>query len=205
MLKEPNPYPPGESPFKIKGFSYSNTLACLGREVPGGVPALFNELHEDNLRRFLVQTFLDGTWYDVLPFPTMLHAASRLCKLSPFELARRSAADGADKNVKGIHRLLLQLTSPEQLVERLPAIARQYLNFVTVNVERTAPNHWLSTAHGLPASIVQVYTTTTEAFTTRALALAGAQDIRQLWHAPTMSGVENGVTIMSLVREIIWK
>jgi hypothetical protein len=205
MLKDSNPYAPGESPFKVKGFSYSNTLACLGREVPGGLPALLAQVHDARLRQFLEQPFLDGTWYDVLPFPTMLHAASRLSELSPLELARKAAADGAEKNVKGIHRLLLQLTSPDQLIERLPAVAKQYLNFVTSHVERRGPSFWVSTADGIPSAIVHVYMTTTEAFTTRALELAGAKDTRQTWHPPKVTGQDRGITVVQAVREITWK
>jgi hypothetical protein len=173
--------------------------------VPGGLPALFAELRDAKLRSFYEQHFLDGTWYDVLPYPAMLHAAGHLCELSPLEVARRTAAAGAEKNVKGIHRLLLQLTSPEQFVERLPAVAKQYLSFATVHVERMAPNLWVSTADGIPASILQVYMTTTEAFTSRALELAGAKEPRQSWHPPKVTGQCNKITVAQVAREISWK
>jgi hypothetical protein len=199
-----NPFAPGESPFKVKGFSHKNSLAWLDGEVRGGLTALFAELR-DPLRIFFQQTFLDGTWYDVLPAQPLFQAAARLTKQSPFDLARKASASQAQKMISGMHRTLLKFDSPEQVVERLPVIAKQYLNFVDTRVECVAPKCWRAIGEGIPAGVVQLYMATSEAFTGCSLEVSGANEPHQRWQPIKPMGQNHGVAVVQAIREITWK
>ena len=59
----PLPFPPGQSPFHIKGQFYIQTMRALQR-IDKPLVALL----PDDLRAFCSQEFLASQWYDVLPF-----------------------------------------------------------------------------------------------------------------------------------------
>jgi hypothetical protein len=180
-------------------------LEYFERAAPGGRAELLHEIRDDATREFLSQTFLLGSWYDVLPTQPACQAASRVCKQPMMDLTRKMAAEAAQRDINGIHRLLLKIASPEMVVERIPSAAKQYYNFVDSTVEKLGRNHYIATGEGIPAGIVTLYMAVTEAFILRALELAGARNARHIWHPLKPIGNRHGVAVVQLRREIEWK
>src|SRR5262245_41713408 len=128
---ETNPFPPGTSPFHVKGLAYRHMLDYVDREVSGGRAAVIAELADDKMQTFMSQTFLPGTWYDTLPTALFFQTAARLARQPLLELTRKMAREAASKDINGIHRFMLKMASPELVMERIPRAAKQYFDFVT--------------------------------------------------------------------------
>jgi hypothetical protein len=200
-----NPYQPGTSPFHVKGLTYRNAIDFFDSDLAGGSAAVIAELRDVRLREFLSQRFLAGTWYDVLPIVSILQTAAQVGRRTPLELMRKMARESAQKDINGVYRLLLKLASPETVVERLPGAAKQVFSFVTVAVQNFGERAYRVTSDGVPTLVAGIYMASTEAYVARALELAGAREVRQLWLAPTPLGSREGLPIVRLNRELHWK
>ena len=191
-------FPPGKSPFRVKGVTYRNFLDFVGEVVPGGREALISSLHDEPLRQFAAQQFLSGTFYDTLPIVPLCQAAAVL-QGKPFDAMVKDLSQfAAERDTKGIYRMLLRLVSPDMVMERTPAAARQYFDFVTATVTKVAPKSYRTTAKGIPQFIGQFYMLVTTAFLERALTLAGARDVSTRWISPTPDGLREGIAIVNL-------
>jgi hypothetical protein len=194
----------GESPFCNKGVTYRNLMDFVGERVPGGRTALLAALKDEKLHAFAAQTFLPSTFYDTLPTVPICQVASTLCSVSFDDFVRDLSRYSVERDTKGIYRMLLRLVSPAMVMERIPAAAKQYFNFVEATVEKLAPNAYRSRARGVPSLLAQFYMLVTEAFLRHALTLAGARGVQHQWGRPEPDGLRDGVPLVILQREMRW-
>ena len=199
-----HPFAPGKSPFHVKGVVYRNFVEYVGNTVEGGLAAIVATFDDPALRTFTEQPFLAGSFYDALPSMPLCEAAARLLHRPFAQLVREFSAYAAEHDVKGIYRLLLKLVSPEMVMERTPAAARQYFDFVAATVQKDGPKSYSTSVRGVPRFLAPFYMTVTEAFLSRALVLAGAKEPRHAWQAPLPDGDREGVQLIKLRREVSW-
>jgi hypothetical protein len=199
-----HPFPPGKSPFRVKGVTYRNLVDMIEETVPGGRPALLAKLDRE-LREFASQSFLPSTFYDSLPSVPLCETAAALTNRPFAQFVRELSRYSAERDAKGIYRMLLRLISPHTIMERLPATARQYFDFVTSSVEKIGPTAYRTTARGVPQFLSQFYMLVTEAFLSHALTLAGARGLAHQWLPATPDGTNVGIAIVCLKREVSWQ
>jgi hypothetical protein len=197
-------FPPGESPFRCKGVTYRNFFDLVAERIPGGRAALLDELRDPALRTFAEQPFLPSSLYDTLPTVPLCQAAATLLSVSFDEFVRQLSRYSAERDTKGIYRMLLRLVSPAMVMERTPAAARQYFNFVESTVEKVSAKVYRTRARGVPAFLAQFYMLVTESFLRHALTLAGAHNVQNRWKPTEPDGNREGVPLVIVHREMSW-
>jgi hypothetical protein len=197
-------FAPGESPFRVKGVTYRNFFDFVAERIPGGRATLLDKLSEPTVRAFAEQSFLPSTFYDALPTVLLAQAAARLLGVSFDEFVRQLSRYSAERDTKGIYRMLLRLVSPAMVMERTPAAAKQYFNFVESTVEKLGPKTYRSRARGVPQFLAQFYMLVTEAFLRHALTLAGAHNVKHQWAPSQPDGSREGVPLVIVQREMSW-
>jgi hypothetical protein len=83
-------FPPGESPFRVKGVTYRNFFDLVDERIAGGRAALLAELRTPPwLRSFAEQSFLPSTLYDALPWVLLCQAAATMLGVTSDEFVRQ--------------------------------------------------------------------------------------------------------------------
>jgi hypothetical protein len=199
------PFAPGKSPFRGKGVTYRNYVEYVDEFIPGGYERLLAALGDPALRAFASQRFLAGTFYDTLPMVAMCEAAAALLQKPFVQFVREFSGVSAERDTTGVYRMLLKLVSPGLVMERTPAVAKQYFDFISASVEKITPKCYRSTARGIPELVAQFYMLSTEAFLARALTLAGAVEPIHRWLPATPDGNREGAPLVMLRREVTWQ
>jgi hypothetical protein len=197
-------FPPGKSPFRVKGVVFRNFFDYMAESLEDGRARVLGALTDEPLRAFAAQPFLAGTYYDSLPTLTLCEVGAGLLRQPFANFVREFSAYAAERDTKGIYRMLLRLVSPQMVMERTPAAARQYFDFVEASVEKLGPKSY-RTARGVPEMLAPFYMLVTEAYLVHALQLAGARRPLHRWLARTLEGAREGVTLARLQREISWQ
>jgi hypothetical protein len=198
-------FEPGKGPFHVKGVTYRNLFDYLEEHLEGGRVRLLDALGDPALRAFADQPFLASSLYDVMPIQGMCETAATLMGKPLAAFVRDFSRQAAERDIRGIYKMLLKLVSPGMVMERVPAAARQYFDFVSATVEKLAPNRYRSSALGVPEVLMHFYMLVTEAFLGRALTLAGAFGLEHRWLPPHPDGHKDGLLLMKLQREISWR
>lgn len=199
------PFPPGESPFHVKGNVVRGFSEHFNRAVPGGVDAVIARLPTDALRVYLSQAFLSTEWYDTFAVAAYGEAAASLLGDSFQPIIRSIARAQAERDLHGVYSFLLHLSTPESLVKRLPRTAGQYFDFVSVQVRETAPRRWEISVGGIPKLLFPMHTAMTAEFLDRAFMLNGAKGFRTQLQAEMPDGERRGVPLVRYTRILTWE
>lgn len=165
-----------ESPFHAKGLVYQGARHFYAARVRGGLEAFRRHL-EPELAEFFDQPFLAGSWYDILPIVSLSQTAARLSGLAHHQLVRQNAAWVAERDMNGVYRFALKLTSPAAVVSRLPRLSLQYFDFGRAEGEMTGDRRFETWRHGIPEVLAQWMIWVTEGFTPVVLEAAGADRV----------------------------
>ncbi len=203
-LPETTPFPPGESPFRVKGISYKSFLEHMEVRAPGGAAAVIAALPDPALRAFFGQRFLVGSWYDILPIAPLHATAAKLLGMSEEAFGRMQSRYQADKDINGIYRILLKLASPAGLLQRMPALTAQYQDFSRSSVEMVDKKSARAVYEGMPRMLLPWYLPATEAYTVRVLECAGAKRPRMTIHPPEPYATVRTVETIRLRIDIAW-
>jgi hypothetical protein len=198
------PFLVGKSPFHAKGVSYRNFLDYVDAVVSGGRAQLIASLPDEELRAFITQPMLASTWYDALPMVSLCAIAAQLVRQPSLRFSRELARFGVKKDLKGVYRFLLQLSSPQGLLERSARSVTQYFDFVTREVSRESAKSYRLTDSGIPAWAASYYASISEGFLEELLPMTGAREVRQHWEAPERIGDQGGVPLVRLKRQVHW-
>jgi uncharacterized protein (TIGR02265 family) len=205
-MSSPSPgFPPGKSPFHVKGVVYRNFFDYLEEKLPDGRARLLSALEDEALRSYADQPFLASSYYDVVPTVALCEAAAALLRQPFAAFVREFSSRAAERDTSGIYRMLLRLVSPQMVMERTPAAAKQYFDFVEATVEKLGPKSYRTSARGIPEVLAPFYMLVTEAFLTHALELAGAKRPLTRWLPRRPDGVREGVPLSQLQREVSWQ
>src|SRR6185503_16213809 len=99
---EPLPFPPGESPFHIKGEFYRQLCEWISfhdARCQGGVTRV---LEREGLRAFAGQAFLSSAFYDILPLPRIVMAVAEARGRDVRELASAMGKGAVEGQMKGV-------------------------------------------------------------------------------------------------------
>lgn len=192
------------SPFRQKGNGFIGSFEYIDAHVPGGRQAVIAAVADEELRAYLSQRFLAGSWYDVLGTVAMLRAAAKVAA-KPFDQYLRECMRWiADRDIRGVYKVFLALASPDMIIQRLPKIAAAHFDFVRAEVTQLGPGHYESRSVGLPSEMAEIYKAVSEAYMVRALEVSGAKNLLHRWLATEPGGEREGYQLVNLRRELRW-
>jgi hypothetical protein len=134
-------------------------------------------LEDDQLKNFATQPFLTASWYPTEPMVALGEAAARLAGTTYVDFMSTMARQQATRDVAGVYRFILKLTSPSAVVARLPRMANRYFDFVRSELTTPPTSPAVLLVSGIPATLANTYRVMTEPYITRALELAGAKNV----------------------------
>jgi hypothetical protein len=200
----PLPFPPGESPFHVKGTVYRGHLEWVAQKCPGGMNAMNAEFRDPRLAPYLARTFLASSWYDIIPVITSAYVVARLTRMSFGDFMRMRTRIQAESDLGGIYRLLLQLATPSQVVSRYAAVQTQYFDFGTSTGRLVDKKIAEVERKQVPALFVDWFTTAHEAFLEVAVGRSGARDVRVTSEPPALARDTHGLAAVDLKFTITW-
>jgi hypothetical protein len=206
-VDEPTSYAPGRSPFHAKGLVYGGAREYWERRVPGGLAGLRDALvgtGETDLVRFLDTPFLAGGWYDALPVVALSAVAARLAGVPHAQLVRDNAAWLAERDLRGVYKVILMVASAEMVAMRLGKLSMQYFDFGRTESVRLRERVVESRRFGIPAALAPWFIFAADGFVPVALKLAGASSVRLRHGSPQPDGLLHGVPAVQIRFEIHW-
>ncbi len=199
------PFPAGTSPFRIKGTAYIGHLDYAETQIPGGQAAIVAELRDPKLRDFFRQQFLASSWYDILPMLPLGAATARLVGMPLDDFLRYRTRLQAERDVRGVYKMLLQFVSVEALALRIPRIASTYYDFGTADSSVVAPGHVESRRTGVPEFILPWHNPVTETFMERVISLGGGKSPSVKVTGVERDGTAHGVRLAAVTFTCRWR
>lgn len=199
------PFAPGESPYRIKGVVYNDLFAYLDEQIPGGRAVVLNRLKASKLEPFFAQPFVSIGWYDIFPLVALQKAAAHTLETPHLDLVRSFARWTFPRQVYGVYKFLLKLTTPDTMVRSLGRAVAQFYDFVRVDVEQVRPKMYVSRGANIPDMLAPPYMASSEVALLILLDIAGAKGVRHRWLPPTDDGEQGGVRLVTVTREISWE
>jgi hypothetical protein len=197
-------FAPGTSPFHVKGHVWQGALEYYSGRVPGGLVALTSKLDPD-LRTFVGQRFLAASWYDALPIATVSLAVARLCGVEQEEILRDRSRWQAERDIRGIYRMLVRLVSPETVATRFGRVILQYFDFGKSDAKIISPGVCEIIEDGIPLPLALCMVPIAEGWAETALRQAGALDVQVRAEPPHREGERSGMDTYRLRFEVSWK
>jgi len=197
------PCPVGDSPFRIKGIAYQQTLGACDR-LAGGRAAALSAVPSARGRRFLEQTFLPGSWYDVMPMVWLDAASAKVRGLPPETALRQDSVAHARETLRGIYRSLLMVLSNATVAFVVPRIVNTYYDFCEAKVRRTDRTMCQLLVGGMPTLLKDWYMISGGAFIREALVLAGAKEPSVTWEPAKPTGMKDRFALSELSSVIRW-
>jgi hypothetical protein len=198
------PFAPGESPFRVKGTLFRGHLDWVVRKCPGGTAAMNAAFRDPRLASYFDQKFLASSWYDIIPVITSAYVVARLAKMTFPDFMRMRTRIQAEADLGGIYRLLLQLTSPVQLVTRYAAVQAQFFDFGTASGRLVERNHAEVEHRKVPAMFTDWFTNANEVYLELAVSRSGARNVRVATEPIVLAGDVHGVPAVDLKFSITW-
>jgi hypothetical protein len=194
---------PGASPFHAKGALFEAAQQFYVQEVPGGLDAVLRGLDEPE-RAFLDRRFQARDDYDVLPLVTINAAAARLVGVAADELNRRGARWTAERDLRGLAKLVLRMLSPATLALKLPKLAMRYFDFGEADSTLDGPRRCRVTQAGIPVVLADWMLSATEGFSLVGLERTGARAPVFRAKPSRPDGETHGVPTVTLEFELSW-
>ncbi|MDP3276260.1 MAG: hypothetical protein Q8Q09_13755 [Deltaproteobacteria bacterium] len=197
------PTAPGESPFRVKGVAWLDTLARHG-ELPGGTQAVMALLPSEGLRDYYSQPFLSTSWYDVMPMIFADAAAAAVANVSFEASLHDGSRRQAHRAFAGIYRSFVRLLVPSAVAWALPRLATTYFDFGPVTTERLGAQHVRGTVSGVPAFLADWYEIAALEFVLVALEYSGCVRPKLEWSERSEAGTLQGFLLQNLTFDITW-
>ncbi len=166
-----------QSPFQVKGLVYGGAQAYYAEHVPGGLPAVLKQLEDPGVRQFFEQRFNPSLQYDVLPLVPISAAAAKASGLTPEQLVVNNSQWMAHRDINGIFRILLKLSTPWLVASMLPKASLQYFNFGTAEGKMPDRTTLEAQQKGVPYLLAPWMIWAVTGFAPVALELAGAKNV----------------------------
>lgn len=199
------PFPPGDSPYRCKGVMYNDLFVYLDEQIQGGRVAVLDRLKNSRLRPFLLQPFVSVGWYDVFPLVSLQRTAAGMSETTHLEFVKRFSRWTFPRQVYGIYKFLLKLTTPDMMVRSLPRAVNQFFDFIKVDIHQLGPKSYKSSGANIPEVLAHSYMASSEPGVIMLLEIAGAKNVRHRWLPPADDGEANGIKLVRLTREISWE
>jgi hypothetical protein len=168
------PYAAGTSPFRARGLLYQGAIDYWDILVPGGVTAVRQSLPAD-LRSFFSQMFVPSLLFDALPIVALSAHVASMLRTPHLDMVRDNARWLAERDIRGVHKLLLGVLSPQIVATRLPKAALRYFDFGRAEATLAPPNRCTAQQFEIPAYVVPWFVACVEGFVPFALQKARAK------------------------------
>jgi hypothetical protein len=193
--------------FRTKGLVYQGALDFWKLKVPGGVDAVRQALadaQQHAAARLFEERFVPGGWYPVMPALPSTVAAARLRKMPVANHVRENSAWLAERDLRGVYKVILSVASIEAVAMRLGGLSMRYFDFGAAETRKVGPRAIESDRVGIPAALASWFAWCAEAFIPVALKLAGARTVEVHSGTPEADGEAHGVPTVRLHFEIGW-
>lgn len=198
------PFDPGQSPYRVKGTTYRGLLDRFDRDLPGGFQSVLDRIVDQRILEFFRQPFLPSSMYDIYPLLDAGAGGARIAGKAYRTFVREGAAYQADRDMSGVYRVLLRLASPRLVIDRVPRIFMQYVDFGSMNGSLTGETRFEGAVRGMPQAVCPWIQGVLEGFVPVVLQRAGAREasviIRPFEHERT----DNGVPLMAAQVNFSW-
>jgi hypothetical protein len=171
------PWTVGHSPFRSRGLLYQGARDYIEQVVPGGNRAVEAALPAD-IATFFRQMFTPTLMFDALPIMPISATAAKLTNKPHLDFVRDNARWLAERDIRGIHKLLLGVLSPGMVAVRLPRAAIRYFDFGQSEAQMIGPTRCEAKQKALPAFLGDWFAACVDGFVTVALTKAGARQPR---------------------------
>jgi hypothetical protein len=169
---------PGAGPFRIKGSAYKGHLEYVERYVPGGVARMLEGFRDKRQAAYFEQPFTYSSFYDLFPLVAAGHVAGRQAGLSFTQFVRVRARYQAERDLEGIHRVLMSLATPYMAIDRLPNVLTQYMTPLGDSiVEHLSTGGVRMQRRQLPRIVARWFQLVFEAYTEVVLQRSGAKTV----------------------------
>ena len=193
------PYPPGDSPYMVKGMGYRSFLEDCDRVIPGGRAAVLDSIEQPELREFFNQGFLAGTWFDVFPLPLGREIAACLVRTPMAALTRDAMQFTVKRDAQTVYGNLINRADAHAILDGLDVVARQYLNFSPLVRPRIVrPGERETFRDHFPKVLVPWCTAFADGYTSTALTLAGFKGARVRTYAKREPEADDGLELVQL-------
>ncbi len=178
--------------------------------MPGGVDAVRQALadaQQHDAARLFAERIVAGGWYPVMPILPSAVAAARLRKMPVAQHVRENAVWVAERDLRGVYKVILGLASVEAVASRLGGLSMRYFDFGGSETRKLKPARGgaiESDRVGIPAPLAAWFTWCVEGFVPVALKLAGAKSVEVRATPPRPDGVAHGMPTVRLSFEIAW-
>jgi hypothetical protein len=196
------PFPPGESPFHIKGEFYRQMgewTAFHDERCAGGVTKV---LERENLKEFASQPFLSSTLYDILPLPRIVMAVAEARSRDVRELTSAMGKGAVEGQMKGVYARFLSRLTTQMFCQRFASVIQQFYDFGPVTVTET-PSGAAIVRTGVPLCIAEWWCLVTVPFIVIPLEAGGARDVTASFRIDS-HGLDRGVEVGHAVGEVRW-
>jgi hypothetical protein len=198
------PKPAGQNPYRIKGTAYVGHLSYVKEIVRGGVPAMLEAMVDPTLVAFFQQQFLAASYYDIYPLVAAGYACARVVGSTFDSFIRVRSRYQANRDVQGIYKMLIKVTSPEALATRLPRLVGQYFDFGRAEAHRVAPRHIVSVQTGTPHSMARWFQLVHETYILQLMPMAGAKNVLFRPVPPRSDSTKDGVELCEIRGDVFW-
>jgi len=180
----------------IRGF--------VDARIDGGAEAVVNALGDPALGAYFTQMFVTTGWYDIMPMIPISQVIGQLMGTGQMEYVRQSATWHAERDLKGVYKLLGKLPSPVAVCRRFASMSTQMWNFVNIEIVREESNKVESYASGVPQVLAPWWLRAAECYTNVVLKASGAKNGRVLWQRPLPDGSAHGVPLVRVPAVTAW-
>ena len=194
------PFPLGESPFRLKGVTFRESLT-LYANLPGKLDAVLRALPDDAHRKYFAQPFTASGWYDVFAMTQLDFAAATVAGVSPFTIIQRASIDQARSAISGIHRGLINILSPKQLAWALPRVMASFFDFAQCTTRGSDDGKVTGVCQGVPKLLCPWYQAACTEWMLEALRIRGSNP-QASWRPPVVTGLKHGVAVARMEFEL---
>ncbi len=167
----------------IKGLVILDSMQSL-KERNGEHKCLevIESLEEDD-RRILAGTILSSSWYPLDVFVRFLAADLNATAGGDAKVLVARTEQVVGKQLRGVYRVFVRLSSVESVIQRLNAVHRSYFQGVTIATERVAKNHFVVTYTGFEPQH-RMMRNVIVGFFRKTLSLCGAKQVEVRFTTP---------------------
>jgi len=192
------------SGFNSRGVVYLGARDYYDKRLPGGSEAVRAALPPE-VAQFWDQIFLATTMYDALPIVEISRVAAEIVGVPHEEMARRNAEWLAERDIRGVYKMLLSAASPELVAVRLPRAASRYFDFGESSAKMVGGSVCRAEQRAMPQVMSSWFTACVNGFVPKALSMAGAQNPAVKVLGVTRDGEAHGMTTVTVSYEFAWQ
>jgi hypothetical protein len=200
---EPLPYPPGQSPFHIKGEFYRQQAASIAYHDGKSGGALTRILEREGLVEFALQPFLSSAMYDVLPLPRIVMAAAEARGRDVHEMTSGMGRAAVDGQMTGVYSRFLTRLTTANFCQRFDQVIGHFYDFGPVSLT-PQPSGARLVRSGVPLCVAEWWSLVTVPFVVVPLTASGARDVAVEWRIKP-AGTDRGVPVADVEWQVRWQ